>query len=313
MKYFSWSVITIVGFAGSTIAQDLGPSLYNPPKQNFTQKLNHGSNDNTTFQQQYQINTAFFKPGGPILFHQSEEGPLVPLNSSVFTDYAPELGALVATLEHRFFGTSFPAGSAYNNVTTEAYAPLTLGNVMQDSIEFVNWIRQTTPGAENSKVIYTGGSYGGFLTAIALVQHSDTFYGGISGSPGLTSWGLSLTLEDNPFRYGASDWVSNVYYDANYAAALRIKDALNELKMPFQTSSSNLDWSNILNVVLVQQYDEFAQFNFPTKTEIIEIALALEVVINQTLAANSTGELLRAPILMGNSIYNGTGCADWEN
>lgn len=159
MHLITYLIVTLVACASSATAQALPPSDYVPPAKNFTQKLNHGSNDNSTFRQLYQINSTFFKPGGPILFIQGEENTLSPISSRVFMDYAPKVGGVVATLEHRFFGTSFPEGSTWNNITTEAYAPLTLDNVLQDSVEFVNWIRKTVPGAENSPVIYTAGEH----------------------------------------------------------------------------------------------------------------------------------------------------------
>jgi hypothetical protein len=84
---------------GSVLATAMGVPVFNPPLQNFTQRVQHGSSNNETFLQQYQLNTAFFRPGGPILFHQSEEGAISPINYHVFADYAEELGAAMTTLE----------------------------------------------------------------------------------------------------------------------------------------------------------------------------------------------------------------------
>ena len=138
-------------------AQGLPPSSYIPPAKNFTQKLNHGSYDNVTFPQLYQLDTSSFRPGGPILFHQGEEGPMKPVAAHVFSDYAPKLGGIIATLEHRFFGSSYPEGPSWENTTTAQFGPLTLENVLQDSVAFVTWIKKTVLGAENSKVIISGG------------------------------------------------------------------------------------------------------------------------------------------------------------
>ena len=133
---------------------------YDLPLKNFTQRLDHSGNNSVTFPQRYQLDTSHFKPGGPILFHQSEEGKLVPLDQNMFFDYAKELGAISCTLEHRFFGTSFPEGlSVTSNITTEQFRPLTLDNILLDSVNFVNWVRKTVPGAQDSKVIYTGGEH----------------------------------------------------------------------------------------------------------------------------------------------------------
>ncbi|KAH8883404.1 hypothetical protein GQ53DRAFT_771862 [Thozetella sp. PMI_491] len=207
-----------------------GPLLFNPPLQNFTQKLEHASSDNVTFQQQYQLNTTHFRPGGPILFHQSEELPVVPVELHVFADYAEELGAIITTLEHRYFGKSFPDGmDVKSNITKATFAPLTLDNVLQDAVEYVNWIRKTVPGAENSPVIYSGGSYGGFLSVMARVRHPETFHGALAISPVVRGFGVSDTVEDNPYKFAATDWVANIYWDANAEASYKIKHALSSL------------------------------------------------------------------------------------
>ena len=83
---------------------------FDPPLQTFHQKIDHSSNGSGTFLQRYQLKTADFKPGGPILFHQSEENDLADVSLHVFSDYAPKVGAIVAALEHRYFGESYPHG-----------------------------------------------------------------------------------------------------------------------------------------------------------------------------------------------------------
>ena len=137
------------------------PRCEGPPCQNFTQKLNHDKpGDNATFLQRYQLDTSHFKPGGPILFHQNEEAAITsnPLPIHVFNDYAANLGAMVVGLEHRYFGTSYPEGlSVASNITAAQYAPLTLDNVLGDSVAFVGWLKSTVPGAQNSPVIFGSG------------------------------------------------------------------------------------------------------------------------------------------------------------
>ncbi|KAI1379839.1 serine carboxypeptidase S28-domain-containing protein [Hypoxylon crocopeplum] len=292
-------------------AQALPPSSYVPKAQNFTQKLNHDKpNDKTTFQQLYQMDATHFKPGGPILFHQSEESTMVPIASNAFFDYAPEVGGILAGLEHRFFGSSFPARSTYDNITTEDYKPLTLDNVLRDGVEFVNWIRRTVPGAENSPVIYTGGSYGGFLAVMARVRHPETFHGSLSIAPLLTSFGHSSTLADNPFKFAATDWVAQVYYDASVEAAIKIRDALSTLNACVSASNctaalpdfnlctqptNKAEWSSLLWDLIAPQYALVPQFDLGT-----------------------LGQVLRAPIALATGAMNLTSiesasCADWAN
>ncbi|KAJ9607344.1 hypothetical protein H2200_008417 [Cladophialophora chaetospira] len=135
------------------------------PFYNLTQKLDHSSGDNTTFKQRYQMVTDYFQPGGPILFAQSAEQDIVPVESSDLFDMAKELRGLVIGLEHRFFGTSLP--QSYNG-SASSFAPLTLGNVLEDAAAFVDFVKKNVTGAANSEVIVQVGSYGGNLALLAF-------------------------------------------------------------------------------------------------------------------------------------------------
>lgn len=126
------------------------------PINNFTQSLDHNSNSTATFNQQYYLVTDYFKPGGPILFLQGPESPLNPIENHDFMDWAEELGAIVASLEHRFFGKSLP--SSFDG-TTASYAPLTLENVMEDAVTFLDFIKKNVTGAADSKAIVEGGMF----------------------------------------------------------------------------------------------------------------------------------------------------------
>lgn len=125
------------------------------PVYNLTQPIEHGINSTATFHQRFQLITEFFRPGGPLLFIQSPESALVPIENDQFFEVAQELGGIVASLEHRYFGMSIPASF---NGSTASYAPLTLGNVLEDAVAFINFAKQTVPGAIDSKTIVTGGT-----------------------------------------------------------------------------------------------------------------------------------------------------------
>ena len=174
----------------------------------FTQKLDHRSNSSTTFQQQYQLVTDFFQLGGPILYTVSLESSVMRcVESLAFLDYAQELGAIVAVLEHRFFGDSFPPGVSDSNATAEDFAPLALDNVLLDSVTFVDWIKSTVTGANKSKVIVEGGSYAGTLATLLRLRYPTTFYGSMPSAPPLRSLG---PLQSNPYKYNWWEWVSLV-------------------------------------------------------------------------------------------------------
>jgi hypothetical protein len=151
------ALATLVGNVASAGPAPLSVRL-SPEILNFTQKLDHSTEDSQeTFQQSYQLVTDYYEEGGPILFVQSAESPLVLLQYNVFLDWAEELGAIVATLEHRYFGSSYPENFNFTEPGPDDYAQLTLDNAVKDGVEFVNWIKATVPFAQDSKVIYTGG------------------------------------------------------------------------------------------------------------------------------------------------------------
>jgi dipeptidyl-peptidase-2/lysosomal Pro-X carboxypeptidase len=197
--------ILLVGYGLISSALATAPCPTYTPKF-FPQKLDHTSNNNTTFQQQYQLVTDFFQPGGPILYKISPETAVMQcIERPAFLDYAKELGAVAATLEHRFFGDSFPPGVNDSNATPEDFAPLTLENVLLDSVTFVDWIKSTVPGANESKVIVEGGSYAGFLATLERLRYPETFYGSMPSAPFLKSLG---PLQSNPYKYSWFEWVS---------------------------------------------------------------------------------------------------------
>ena len=140
----------------------------------FDQPIDHpATNSSQTFKQRYQIDTSNFKEGGPILFYQSPEatdiacivrtlpfgGPFRTLTGLqsvlLFTEWAKELGGITATLEHRYFGQSLPFGN--DSYTLDNLKHFTLENVMQDAVNFLNFIKQNVTGAADSKVIVAGG------------------------------------------------------------------------------------------------------------------------------------------------------------
>lgn len=127
------------------------------PLYNLTQKLDHGNASSTaTFQQRFQVVTDYFKPGGPLLFHQGAEGVMTAVENTLFYEWAEELEAIVVSIEHRFFGASLPKQF---DGSPSSFAPLTLENVLDDAIVVANFVKKNATGAANSKVILQGGVY----------------------------------------------------------------------------------------------------------------------------------------------------------
>jgi hypothetical protein len=76
----------------------------------FVQQLNHFGYDSRVWNQQYYINSTYYKPGGPIFFQIGGEGPISAedVTSLQMSVYARQFNALQVTLEHRFYGLSKP-------------------------------------------------------------------------------------------------------------------------------------------------------------------------------------------------------------
>jgi hypothetical protein len=83
-------------------------------------------------------------------------------------EWTEELGALLVSLEHRFFREP----STIANVS-ERYQSLSLENVMSDVVNFINYIKHTVPGTTNSTVIVFGGSYRDFLMMAMEMNHPE--------------------------------------------------------------------------------------------------------------------------------------------
>ena len=131
----------------------------------FNQTLNQDVSNpspsarNGTFQQQYQLNASYFRPGGPILLYQGAESPQIScVENIVIWDWAKEMGAIVAGLEYRYFGLSVLTGFNASKASPSKWDPLTMNNTLLDSVNFINWIKKTVPGAKNSKAIVIGGN-----------------------------------------------------------------------------------------------------------------------------------------------------------
>ncbi|KAI0166948.1 hypothetical protein GGR52DRAFT_584809 [Hypoxylon sp. FL1284] len=323
--------------------------------QDFVQKVNHtaaaGSGPGlATFRQRYQLSTQHFRVGGPILFVQAAEAGMTPLNASVFADYAPGLGAAVAVLEHRFFGDvgggSYPPSYYPLNASGAILAAsLTLDNVLCDAVNFVTWIKRTVPGAADSRVIYGGSSYGGFLAVSARMQYHETFYGAIASSPALNSFG---PLDTNRYRFDATRWAGDVYDSISADATSKIKSAMLQFKKCIQSrteaptaitkhvtgtlitrggvdnncdqalpdlnvckNSTGLGYHRLYNAA-ANTYLAVAKFNYPWVDK-YPTTYPLNNLINQTLAARTASQVLRVPLLAASWAANASACIDGLN
>ncbi|OTA06115.1 hypothetical protein A9Z42_0068560 [Trichoderma parareesei] len=152
---------------------------------------------------------------------------------------------MVISLEHRFFGLS---DASNTTDPIEKYKSLTLENVMLDAVTFISHIKHTIPGAKDSKVIVSGGSYGGFLTTVLRMNYPEVFYGAVPYAPPLRSIGANY---QNPRRYDWFNWVNQVYWDLSAAAASKMRDAFTLLAQRFENLGEVEDIAKDLNLCSV--------------------------------------------------------------
>ncbi|KAI0139425.1 serine carboxypeptidase S28-domain-containing protein [Hypoxylon sp. NC0597] len=295
--------------------------------RDFVQKVNHTADAGAeTFKQRYQLITRYFEPGGPILFVQSAEAGMPVINASDFMDYAPKLGALVAMLEHRFFGDfyggSYPPGYDPTSISNVSLKSLTLDNVLQDGVNFINWIKGTIHGAKGSRVIYGGSSYGGFLAVSARMRYPNVFYGAVASSPALNSFG---PLGSNQYKFDSAKWASDIYDDTSKDASAKIKMAMTDFKkcvsdrtcdavlpdLNICKNSTSLGYERLYRAVL-HTYFAVSKFNYPW-IEKYPTADPFEDLINKTRVASTVSEVLRIPLLAASWNRNESSCIDAFN
>eukprot|EP01006_Ploeotia_vitrea_P034343 TRINITY_DN65739_c7_g2_i1.p2 TRINITY_DN65739_c7_g2~~TRINITY_DN65739_c7_g2_i1.p2 ORF type:complete len:473 (+),score=101.31 TRINITY_DN65739_c7_g2_i1:36-1421(+) len=154
------------------------PSL---PKRWFDQKQDHFDLSNTkTWKQLYYINDMYFRPGGPIFYYFNGEAELMPqvLTELSFVSLAKEMGGMIISQEHRYYGESYPVPS----LATENMKYLSSQQALADAAYMQQNITRTYPGASSSKWLAVGGSYSGALVAWYRIKYPGLVVGAYSSS-----------------------------------------------------------------------------------------------------------------------------------
>ncbi|KAG5197210.1 hypothetical protein JEQ12_010664 [Ovis aries] len=167
----------------SALGLGLGPDSVTLPKEGWLeQPLDpFNASDRRSFLQRYWVNDQHWtSQDGPVFLHLGGEGSLGP--GSVMRGHpanlAPIWGALVISLEHRFYGLSIPAEgldmaqlrflSSRHALADAASARLTLSRLFN--------VSSTSPW------ICFGGSYAGSLAAWARLKFPHLFFASIASS-----------------------------------------------------------------------------------------------------------------------------------
>lgn len=157
------------------------------------------------------------------------------------------------------------------------------------------------------------------------LRHPDVFWGSIPSSGVIRSFS---PLENNTDKFAANDFVSRNYYSRSFEAATKIHDAMasfNTCSMNGTCSSSGL--LGALNLCdpqpnatelrtlyssLTVVYKHISQFNYPFPAGYFD-ANPLATLLNATKSANSTANVLRAPMLVANWVSTDSdACIDWR-
>lgn len=135
-------------------------------EQTYEQPIDHfAPSDNRRFKQRYYLNFDYygFNRTCPIILYIGGEAELLPdaISGGVVAQIAGETGALIAGLEHRFFGKSHP----FEKIGSSELAYLTVEQALEDIAQFILYLRNRFCDDRNCAVLTVGGSYAGSLSS----------------------------------------------------------------------------------------------------------------------------------------------------
>ncbi|KHJ86140.1 serine carboxypeptidase S28 [Oesophagostomum dentatum] len=128
----------------------------------FLQPMDHFDNQNPkSFLQRYHKNSQWAKPGGPnflLIGGEAPEPPKWVLNENItYLTWAKKFGAMVYSLEHRYYGDSIVGGNASNPNPDLRYLSST--QMLYDVANFIRGVKRRTNNT--APWIVFGGSYSG--------------------------------------------------------------------------------------------------------------------------------------------------------
>uniref|UniRef100_A0AAF5DPH0 Serine carboxypeptidase S28 family protein n=1 Tax=Strongyloides stercoralis TaxID=6248 RepID=A0AAF5DPH0_STRER len=176
------------GFRGHRlrIPEDIKKKLdsqYNEENMEFyySQKLDHFNYDLRRWNQRYFYNGDLYKDGGPQFLNIGGEGPIsiydVVYPESPFVTWGSELGAMLFSIEHRFYGKSRP----FSSQTVPALTYLTSKQALADIADFIREMNIKYK-IKNPKWVVFGGSYSGALSLWFRQQYPDLCVGAVGSS-----------------------------------------------------------------------------------------------------------------------------------
>ncbi|KAE8780921.1 Lysosomal Pro-X carboxypeptidase [Hordeum vulgare] len=154
----------------------------------FQQELDHFTftpNASNLFSQKYLLNDTFWrrKPAaGPLFVYTGNEGDIewFATNTGFLFDIAPDFGALLVFIEHRFYGESKPFGNdSYKSADTLGY--LTSTQALADFAVLITSLKHNLSTVDAPVVVF-GGSYGGMLASWFRLKYPHVAMGAVASS-----------------------------------------------------------------------------------------------------------------------------------
>ena len=206
---------------------------------------------------------SLIQPTGPgdllqFFFFLGGEGPLRPSSVGdhfVVSLYAAKFGALVVSLEHRFYGESIP----YEDSSTEHLRFLSSQQALADAAYFRNYLVDKLNLSPDAKWIVFGGSYSGNLAAWFRLKYPHLVVGAIA-----TSGPVKAQL-DFP------EYFQVVATSIGSKCNAAVTNATKQMESLIQTSSGRQQLKDMWNLCQVPETeDDIAMFFSDTADPICE-------------------------------------------
>jgi dipeptidyl-peptidase-4 len=196
-------------------------------------------------------------------------------------------GFVVLTVDNR--------GSARRGVAFEAAIARNMGEIeVQDQVEGLRWLDRLGI-ADMTRVGIYGWSYGGYMTAMALVKAPDVFKVGVSGAP-VTSWdGYDTAYTE---RYMSTPAANPEGY-RNSSVMTHVQSLVGKLLLVHGLLDENVHFRHTARLMqsLIDAQKQFDVMLYPNERHMPraqEDRVAMETRILQYFKAHLTGRPMRA-------------------
>ena len=153
-------------------------------EKSYDQKLDHFNayNADKTFKQRWWYNHTYWSGSddlGPIIYQVGGEWTNYGKDTiyGFVEEFAPKIKGLVVTVEHRFYGESYPFNQIERNYDSSAnkLGLLSIEQAMADYVELLYYLKNTHFNCPQCPVIVLGGSYSGKLSFYLRLKYPYLF------------------------------------------------------------------------------------------------------------------------------------------